>query len=109
MIETALNEVKGAEKEAERLVEDEKQKAAKLMAEARNKSLHYVKSSDDDLSRKNAQLMERQKEKIQAAAEKVLADGLEKLKILKKSAEKKTAEAAEMVVEAFEKDVMKSQ
>ena len=109
MIETALNEVKGAEKEAERLVEDEKQKAAKLIAEAKNKSLQYVKNSGDELARKKTQLIERQKEKILAATEKVLADGIEKLKLLKKSAEKKTAEAAEMVVEAFEKEIMKSQ
>ena len=107
MIETALNEVKGAEKEAERLVEDEKQKAAKLVAEVRNKSSQYVKNSGDELARKKAQLIERQKEKIMAAREKALADGMDKLKLLKRSAEKKTAEAAEMVVEAFEKEVMK--
>ena len=107
MIETALNEVKGAEKEAERLVEDEKQKSAKLMAEVRNKSSQYVKNSSDELARKKAQLIERQKEKIMAAREKALADGMDKLKLLKRSAEKKTAEAAEMVVEAFEKEVMK--
>ena len=107
MIETALDEVKGAEKEADRLVEEEKRKVVKFIAEVRNKAAQYVKESEEDLAKKKAQLMEHQKVKILAARERVLADGLDRLKLLRRSAEKREAEAVDVVLEAFEKEIMK--
>ena len=107
MIETALDEVKGAEKEADRLVEDTKHRGAKLIAEVRKKADEYVKNSEEELAKKKAQLMEHQKVKVLAAREKVLAEGLDRLKSLRKSAEKRAAEAVDVVLEAFEKEIMK--
>ncbi len=107
MIEAVLEEVREAEKEADRLLESEKQKSARLVADARNKAAQHVKDSEDSLASKKAQMIERQKEKILAAREKVLADGLDKIKALKKSAEKKTAEAVVFVLEAFDRELAK--
>ncbi len=107
MIEAVLEEVKEAEKEADRLVEAEKQKSVKLLAAVRNKAAQYVKDSEDLLAKKKAQTVERQKEKILAAREKALADGMDRLKSLRKSADKKTAEAVDFVLEAFEKELAK--
>ena len=105
MIEAALDEVREAEREADRLLEAEKQKSAKLVADARNKAVQHVKDSEGSLANKNAQVIERQKEKIVATREKVLADGLDRLKLLRKSADKRTAEAVDFVLEAFEKEL----
>ena len=105
MIEAALDEVREAEREADRLLEAEKQKSAKLVADARNKAAQHVKDSEGSLDNKNAQVIERQKEKIVATREKVLADGLDRLKLLRKSADKRTAEAVDFVLEAFEKEL----
>ena len=107
MIEAALDEVREAEREADRLLEAEKQKSAKLVADARNKAAQHVKDSEGSLDNKNAQVIERQKEKIVATREKVLADGLDRLKSLRKSADKRTAEAVDFVLEAFEKELAK--
>lgn len=107
MIETALDELKGAEKEADRLLEAEKQQVTKLMAEVRNKAAQYVKDSEDATAKKKVQLLEKQKEKIHAASEKVLYEGRDKLKSLRKSAEKKVDDAVRVALEAFEQEVMR--
>ena len=107
MLEAALEEVKEAEKEADRLLEAEKQKSIKVIAEARNKAAQYVKDSEDALAKKKAQLIERQKEKLLAAREKVLSEGLDRLKSLRRSAEKKAVVAVDFVLEAFEKELAK--
>ena len=107
MIEAALEEIREAEKEADRLLEAEKHKSTKLVAEARNKAAQHVKDSEDSLTERKAQMVEQQKEKIMAACEKVLADGLDRLKSLRMSADKKTSEAVDFVLEAFEKELAK--
>lgn len=102
---TALEEVKDAEKESERIVEEAHRQRVTIIADARTKATQFLKEKEEELARDKAQTMERQKARIMAAKEKVLAEGLEKLKSLRKSAEKRTDAALECTMESFEKTI----
>ncbi len=105
MAETVLEEIKLAEKEAERLVGEAGGRRAKIIADARNKAAQFLKEKEDELSRKKAQAAERLKEKLLAARQKLLEEGSDKLKSLRKSAEKRAGDAVELVLDAFEKKI----
>lgn len=102
---TALEEVKDAEKESEKIVEEVHRQMAAIIADARTKAAQFLKEKEEELARGKAQAMERQKARIMATREKVLAEGLEKLKSLRKAAERRTGAALECVMESFEKTI----
>ncbi|MBI3036214.1 hypothetical protein HYY73_00435 [Candidatus Woesearchaeota archaeon] len=104
---TALEEVKQAENDAERLVEDSAKRKESIIAEGRVKAARFLKEKEEGLAGEKADALERQKEKALAAREKVLAEGMEKLKSLRRSAEKQTDDAVELVMDAFEKEIAK--
>ncbi|MBI2550536.1 hypothetical protein HYV83_05155 [Candidatus Woesearchaeota archaeon] len=104
---TALEEIKQAENDAERLVEDSGKRKESIIAEGRVKAAQFLKEKEEGLAREKAEALEHQKEKALAAREKVLAEGRDKLKSLRKSAEKQADGAVELVMDAFEKEIVK--
>ena len=107
MAGNALEEVRAAEREAERIIEDASRKKEAIIGEARAKAAQFLKGKEEGLAKGKAEAMERLKEKLLASRSKVLGEGSDKLKSLRKSAERKVDEAAELVLEAFENEIMK--
>lgn len=107
MVSNALDEVRAAEKEADRIIEDSNRKKEAIISEARVKAAQFLKEKEDELAKRKAESMERLKEKLLASRNKVLGEGSDRLKALKKSAERKVDEAVELVVEAFDNEISK--
>ena len=105
-METALDEIKDAEKEADRIIEDAEKKKQKIISDARLSAAQFLKDREAELAGKKAQAIGRQKEKLLAAREKILGEGVDELKSLRKNAEKRADEAIALVLEAFEKEIM---
>ena len=104
---TALEEIKQAENDAERLVEDSGKRKESIIADGRVKAAQFLKEKEEGLAREKADTLERQKEKALAAKEKLLGEGRDKLKSLRKSAEKRIDDAVELVMDAFESEIVK--
>lgn len=104
MIGSALEDVRKAEAEADRIVEDARKKAAAIVSGAKEKAAHLLRQRKEETGQKKAQLEARRKEKADAAREKVLAEGSAEIKSLRKLSEKKTDDAVELVLEAFERE-----
>lgn len=107
MVGNALEEVRAAEREADRIIEDASRKKEAIISEARAKAARFLKEKEDELAKRKAELMERQKEKLLASRSKVLGEGSDRLKSLRKSAERKEGDSAELVLEAFENEISK--
>ncbi|MBI2143239.1 hypothetical protein HYU20_02755 [Candidatus Woesearchaeota archaeon] len=107
MVGNALEEVRAAEKEADRIIEDSNRKKEAIISEARAKVARFLKEKEDDFAKRKAESMERLKEKLVTSRSKVLGEGSDKLKSLRKSAEREVDEAVELVVEAFESEISK--
>ncbi len=107
MVGNALEEVRAAEKDADRIIEDSNRKKEVVISEARAKAARFLKEREDELAKKKAEAVERLKEKLLASRSKVLGEGSDKLKSLRKSAERKVDEAVELVLEAFENEISK--
>ncbi len=105
---TALEEIKQAENDAERLVEGSVKRKESIIAEGRVKAAQFLKEKEEGLTKEKVEALERQKEKALAAKEKLLGEGMDKLKSLKKSAEKRMDDAVELVMDAFENEILKS-
>lgn len=105
-METALDEIKDAEKEADNLLEEAEKQKQKIISGARLAAAQFLKDREAGLSEKKAQMIERQKEKIAAAREKILGEGMGELKSLRKNAGKRANDAIDLVLEAFEKEIM---
>lgn len=103
----ALEEIKQAENDAERLVEGSVRRKESIIAEGRVKAAQFLKEKEEGLAKEKAEALERQKEKALAAREKVLAEGRDRLKSLRKSAEKRIGDAVELVMDAFENEIVK--
>lgn len=107
MTDTALDEVRHAEKEADNLIGNAASKRNAIISEARVKAAQFLKDKEEDLAKMKAEATESLKGRLLAAREKMLGEGTDKIKALRKSAEKKTGEAAELVLEAFENEISK--
>ncbi|MBI2175847.1 hypothetical protein HYU40_00670 [Candidatus Woesearchaeota archaeon] len=105
MAGTALEEIRQAEKEADRIIEDAGRRKEAVISEARAKAAQFLKDKEKELAKGKASSMENLKEKLLAARSKVLSEGSEKVKVLRKSGEKKVSEAAELALEAFENEI----
>ncbi|MBI2145235.1 hypothetical protein HYU18_02825 [Candidatus Woesearchaeota archaeon] len=106
MIGSALDEVREAERDAERLVEEAKLKALSIVSEARAKASQLLKDREAELSRNGEQLSEKQGERLRALREKILAEGSSELKSLRRAAEKKSDAAVGLVLDAVEKEIV---
>ena len=107
MAETALDEIRQAEKEADNLIGDAARKKDAIIGEARARAAQFLKDRGEELAKKKAESIERLKEKLLASRSRVLGEGSDKLKSLRKSAEMKTDEASELVLEAFKNEISK--
>ncbi len=105
MAGTALEEIRQAEKEADKLIEGAAGRKDAIISEARAKAAKFLKDREEELAEDKARSMERLKEKLLATREKVLSEGSDTVKALRKSGEKKISEAAELVLEAFENEI----
>ena len=105
-METALDEIKDAEKEADRIVEEAEKQKQKIISDSRMQAAQFLKGREAELADGKAESIERHKEKILAAREKMLGEGSSGLKLLRKSAEKRAEEAVALVLEAFEKEIL---
>lgn len=104
MAETALEEIRQAEKEADRIIEDAAHRKGAIISEARAKAARFLKDREEELAKGKAKSMEQLKEKLLAARSKVLSEGSERVKALRKSGERKISEAAELAIAAFENE-----
>ncbi|MBI2143615.1 hypothetical protein HYU17_00495 [Candidatus Woesearchaeota archaeon] len=102
---TVLEEVKAAEGEADKIVEQARQQSQGIISEARSNSARLLKEKEDELSIRKAHSLEKQKERVLAARQKLLAEGSEKLESLEKSAGRNAADAVALVMEAFEREI----
>ncbi len=107
MAETALEEIRQAEKEADKLTEDAARKRDAIISEARARAAKFLKEREEELAKNKAAAIQRLKEKLLATRENILGEGTDKIKALRKSAEKKTEDAAGFVLEAFENEISK--
>lgn len=107
MAETALDEIRQAEKEVDRLNEEAARRKEVIISEARARAAKFLKESKEELAKNKAESMESLKGKLLAARGKVLSEGADRIKALRKAGEKKTDEAAELVLEAFENEISK--
>ncbi len=105
MAETALDEIRQAEKEADKLNEDAARRKDAIISEARARAAKFLKESEEELAKNKAESRESLKGKLLAAMGKVLSEGADRIKALRKAGEKKTGEAAELVLEAFENEI----
>jgi V/A-type H+/Na+-transporting ATPase subunit G/H len=105
MAESALEEIKIAENDAEKLTIEANEKKNRIISDARAKAAQFLKERADELANKKAQSIERQKEKALAARQKVLDEGEEKLRTLQKSADKKMEDATALILESFDKEI----
>ncbi|MBI2141376.1 hypothetical protein HYU16_03035 [Candidatus Woesearchaeota archaeon] len=106
VMETVLDEIKGAEKEADRLVEEAERQKQKIMADSRLRAAQFLKDREAELAEGKVQAVERQKEKIAAGREKILGEGVSELKSIRRNAEKRANDAIDLVLEAFEKEIL---
>ena len=107
MAETALEEIRQAEKEANKLIQDAARRKDAMISEARAEAAQFVKDREEELAKNKAESLQDLKEKLLATRVKVLSEGAESIKALRKSGEKKTSEAAELVLEALENEISK--
>ena len=101
----ALDEVRKAESEAERLVADAKKKAAAIVLDARGKASQFLKDREHELAVRKAQLEAKRSERMLAIREKAMAGGSLELKSLRKSAERKVDDAVGIVLDGFEREI----
>lgn len=107
MAETALDEVRKAEKEADNMIADAGRKRDAILSEARAKAAQFLKTREEELAKMKAEAVESLKAKLLAAKGKMLGEGSDKIKAFRKSAEKKTGEAVQLVLEAFGDEISK--
>ena len=107
MAETALEEIRQAEREADKLIQDAARRKDAIISEARAKAARFLKDREEELAKNKAESLEGLKEKLLATRSKVLAEGADSIKALRKSGEKKTEDAAELVLEAYESEISK--
>ena len=105
MLQTVLEEVRQAESEAEKLIVEAGRKKETIIAEARARAAQFLKEKEEELAKKKANVIGLEKEDILAARQKVLGQGGDRLKSLRKSAEKKLEDAVELALEAFDKEI----
>lgn len=105
MAETALDEIRQAEKEADRLIGDAAGRKDAIIGESRAKAARFLKDREEEFAKDKANSMERLKEKLLASRSKVLSEGSERVKALRKSGERKVGEAAELVLAAFDNEI----
>ncbi len=105
-METALGEIKDAEKEADRIVEEAGKQRQKIISDSRMRAAQFLKDREAELAEGKTEAMERQKEKILVAREKILGEGLNELKSIRKNAEKRVNDTINLVLEAFEKEIL---
>ena len=101
-----LGEIKDAEKEADRIVEEAEKQKQKIISDSRMRAAQFLKDMEAELAEGKAQAIERQKEKIAAGREKILGEGMNELKSLRKNAEKRVNDAIDLALEAFEKEIL---
>ena len=106
-METALAEIRQAEKDAERMIDEANQKKVAILAQARARVAELAKESEAERVKKRAQLQEKQQEKVAASREKLLAEGAENLKAIQRAGEKKIGDAVALVLDAVEKELLK--
>ena len=104
-MDTALDEIKVAEKKADMLLEEAEKQKQKIMSDARLRAAQFLKDSEAELAEKKAQTIERRRGKLLAAREKILGEGVNELKSLRKNSEKRADEAIDLVLEMFEKEI----
>ena len=107
MAETALEEIRQAEREAGKLIQDAGRRKDAIISEARTKATQFLKDREEELAKNKAESIESLKVKLLATRGKMLSEGADSIKALKKSGEKKTSEAAEFVLEALESEISK--
>lgn len=100
-----LEEVKAAENAADKIVEGARQQAQVVVSDAKSNAVRLLKEKEEELALKKAQSLERHREKVLAARQKLLAEGFESLGSLKKGADRKTDDAVALVMEAFESEI----
>ncbi|MEK6853784.1 MAG: hypothetical protein AABX60_00485, partial [Nanoarchaeota archaeon] len=105
LMDTALDEIKVAEKKADMLLEEAEKQKQKIMSDARLRAAQFLKDSEAELAEKKAQTIERRRGKLLAAREKILGEGVNELKSLRKNSEKRADEAIDLVLEMFEKEI----
>lgn len=105
MAETALEEIRQAEKEADRIIGDAARRKDAIISESRAKAARFLKDREEELAGDKANSMERLKGKLLESRSKVLSEGSERVKVLRKAGERKISEAAELVLEAFESEI----
>ncbi len=105
MAGSALEEIRQAESDADRIVENARKKAAAIVAGAREKATQVLEQGREDAARISGQISGKRQEKLQAVREKVLDDGAAGLKSVKKSGEAMLGEAVGIVLEAFEGEI----
>jgi vacuolar-type H+-ATPase subunit H len=101
----ALEEIKVAEKESERMIEEGGRKKAAIIADAKAKAAQILKEKTGEISADRARSIEKQNERALAAKQKVLDEGETELKAVRKSAEKNVADAVSLVLDAFDKEI----
>ena len=107
MAETALEEVRQAEKEASKLIEDAASRKEAIVSEAKAKAARFLNDRKEELAKDKAESVQDLKEKLLATRSKMLSEGAAGIKALRKYGEKKTGEAAELVLEALENEISK--
>lgn len=105
MTESTLDEIKQAENDADRIVEDARKKSAAIVAGAKEKAAEILRQGSEEAARVSGQLAGKRQEKLQAVREKVLGEGAAEIKSLRKSGEKRVEEAVGLVLEAFEMEI----
>jgi len=100
-----LEDIRLAEKEAERIVTEANSKKPKIISDARARAAQFLKEKEVELAGQKAIAAEKQKEKITAARGKLLGESSEKLKSLRKSSEKRTDDAVNLVLDALEAEI----
>ncbi|HIG98271.1 TPA: hypothetical protein HA231_02525 [Candidatus Woesearchaeota archaeon] len=104
----AMEEVRKAEREAGRILEEAKKNAAAILAEARENAASLQREKEGDFSMKKAELLGRGKEKVAALKEKSLEQGRERIAAFVKASNKGQDGAVALVLEAFEREISPS-
>lgn len=107
MLGAVLEDVRKAESDADRILDEARLKSAAIVAEAREKAAQSLKENQEELASKLAQFAERRKEKMLALREKARSEGADELRSLRKAGEKKLDDAVALVLEAFESEILR--
>ncbi|MBI2581215.1 hypothetical protein HYV85_05435 [Candidatus Woesearchaeota archaeon] len=106
VMDAVLGEIKDAEKEADGIVEEAEKQKQKIISDSRMNAAQFLKAREAELAEGKAQAIERQKEKIAAGRGKILGEGMSELRSMRKNAEKRANVAINLVLEAFEKEIL---